>query len=554
MDCLEGVYSNSEGRWTLSFINYLAETWVASSSLIFIFILSILAGAYRFKLCFNLKAILILIFLVQASVFWRYTIDDAYISLRYAKNIADGFGFRYDRTLEVKPLEGYTNFLLVLFEAFLFKLTLTVESILIILKVCGIISCILIAEISARISKALYGTGAEGVVFALICAYPPLAFWAVGGLETTFFSLFIVLFVYSLSWRTKAKYFYSAIFIITASLLRPEAMFAGIGICCASVLIDLRMKQLKLNVKNFSIFIVLICWTLISIWRVYYFDYPLPNTYYAKKADLFSTDFLSRINELVPFVFGILPLFLIIKKDRKDQHLINSNEVFFVTAGLLLFFGGLCLEIKREWMPGFRYELPMIPLILILISRFWYQYTDENRLIASLGAVLITLLVATSFPSLRGQLIYSAHLYNSHVALGKWIKQQMPNVKTIAGWDAGAIPLFSEVERYVEIHPEGILSPITPHYGYQVEEILSTAPEIILLPLGVENSTDGMSEVLLFAQKNNYIKLFNVYHTCNYVIQVFYRDRLKIDQTLVDSGRVLENLSAETNCPILYKK
>src|SRR5262245_34549479 len=41
--------------------------------------------------------------------FWFVT-DDAYISFRYARNLAHGFGLRYNVT-ENPPVEGYSNFL-----------------------------------------------------------------------------------------------------------------------------------------------------------------------------------------------------------------------------------------------------------------------------------------------------------------------------------------------------------------------------------------------------------------------------------------------------------
>jgi hypothetical protein len=57
----------------------------------------------------------------------------------------------------------------------------------------------------------------------------------------------------------------------------------------------------------------------------------------------------------------------------------------------------------------------------------------------------------------------------------------LPNAKTFAGWDAGAVPLYSNITNYIEIHPEGILSPVIPTYGYQVEKILKIEPDIVAI-------------------------------------------------------------------------
>src|SRR5262245_36467174 len=45
---------------------------------------------------------------------WRFVIDDAFISLRYARNLATGHGLVYNAGERV---EGYTNFLWTLFLA-----------------------------------------------------------------------------------------------------------------------------------------------------------------------------------------------------------------------------------------------------------------------------------------------------------------------------------------------------------------------------------------------------------------------------------------------------
>ena len=44
---------------------------------------------------------------------FNFVCDDAFISFRYARNLADGLGLRYNLGVE-PPVEGYSNFLWVL--------------------------------------------------------------------------------------------------------------------------------------------------------------------------------------------------------------------------------------------------------------------------------------------------------------------------------------------------------------------------------------------------------------------------------------------------------
>jgi hypothetical protein len=55
---------------------------------------------------------ILLAFLSTAIQGWGYVFDDSFITYRYAKNLAMGYGITWNHGLP--PTEGYTNFLLVL--------------------------------------------------------------------------------------------------------------------------------------------------------------------------------------------------------------------------------------------------------------------------------------------------------------------------------------------------------------------------------------------------------------------------------------------------------
>ena len=59
------------------------------------------------------------ILLALQMSYWWYTVDDAYISYRYAENAAKGLGFVFNPGERV---EGFTNFLWTLLLAVAFKL------------------------------------------------------------------------------------------------------------------------------------------------------------------------------------------------------------------------------------------------------------------------------------------------------------------------------------------------------------------------------------------------------------------------------------------------
>lgn len=61
-----------------------------------------------------------LLYLIGTFLVFPFQIDDSYISLRYARNLATGFGIVFNP--DGPRTEGYTNFLLILIEAVLIRL------------------------------------------------------------------------------------------------------------------------------------------------------------------------------------------------------------------------------------------------------------------------------------------------------------------------------------------------------------------------------------------------------------------------------------------------
>ncbi len=63
-----------------------------------------------------LCALFIYLIIGQINAIWPFTIDDMYISLRYAKHWAAGDGLVWN--VSAAPVEGYSNFSFVVLAAF----------------------------------------------------------------------------------------------------------------------------------------------------------------------------------------------------------------------------------------------------------------------------------------------------------------------------------------------------------------------------------------------------------------------------------------------------
>jgi arabinofuranosyltransferase len=116
-----------------------------------------------------------------------FVCDDAYISFRYARNLASGLGLRFNPA-EVPPVEGYSNLLWVLglapFEALRLDVALAARATSL---VCGALLIALALRLAAR--RLELGRPAALATGLALATLPPFAVWATGGLGTMAFAL-----------------------------------------------------------------------------------------------------------------------------------------------------------------------------------------------------------------------------------------------------------------------------------------------------------------------------------------------------------------------------
>ncbi|UCD94922.1 MAG: hypothetical protein JSU69_02400, partial [Candidatus Zixiibacteriota bacterium] len=229
-------------------------------------------------------ALTIIILAVLAVHIWHYffLVDDAFISFRYAANIASGHGAVFNVGERV---EGYTNFLWVVILSLFSLIGISPHHMANILSIsCSIILFLCLFYFNSRLfSRKRYD-------FFLLIA--PLflalnrtyAVWSTGGLETKLFSLSVFLAVVFLirGDQTGAKNLRaSALFFALASLTRPEGILlfgSFIGFYLTSHIND---KQKISNLLKSSIIYFIIVGSHF-VFRLFYYGYPFPNTFYAK--------------------------------------------------------------------------------------------------------------------------------------------------------------------------------------------------------------------------------------------------------------------------------
>ena len=233
--------------------------------------------------------------IVRRAVGYYWQCDDAFISYRYARNLADGLGLVFNRGERV---EGYTNLLWVLELSALWKVfgvRPEVGSVVL----SGLCTAVMLAITAAHAARAPFGDPAAapggersrafaGVAVAasllLLATNRNVAVWATSGLEARQFTVFVVLAVWLLgAYATRPRRLWLASLALTgAALTRPEGLLI-FAACTGWYLLD-ALAARRFRVKDaawlVAPFVVIVAGHF--LFRRLYYDSWLPNTYYAK--------------------------------------------------------------------------------------------------------------------------------------------------------------------------------------------------------------------------------------------------------------------------------
>jgi hypothetical protein len=298
-----------------------------------------------------------------------FTVDDAYISYRYARNFARGLGLVYNPG---ERIEGYTNFLWTLLLGLGFKLHLD-------------------PEVVAKVLGGIASLGALTAVFVLsrrlrpFSLFPCLATWlmatsivqsgyAVFGLETSLFTCLVLwgLIFFFREHERGTGFPLSGLVFGLAGLTRPEAaMYLGVPMLLLG-----RSFIGRQNILRGACFVVIVGAHM--LWRHAYYGTWLPNSFAAKTGDLRQqlhggeVYLRSYAHHAWPvLLLGILGLYLITRPRRSahpEPERPASHPEF--EAGSIISLGvaslGYVVIIGGDWMPYFRFLGPIEPLCFVL--------------------------------------------------------------------------------------------------------------------------------------------------------------------------------------------
>jgi arabinofuranosyltransferase len=214
-----------------------------------------------------LYPVLFLALLLMLLHFWQC--DDAFISYRYAKNFAAGYGLRFNIDGGL-PVEGYSNLLWVLVAALPEFLTIPAYLVMPYLSLLCALALIWRVHNTARV---LFSHSAAIGAAILLAAFPPFLIWSSSGLETMPFALviFLVFEQLFLHDRCNAYILYPATTALI--LIRAEGALWAIAFAAQALVFAPRARRRGATV----IVGTLIVSALLALWRHSYYHELIPN-------------------------------------------------------------------------------------------------------------------------------------------------------------------------------------------------------------------------------------------------------------------------------------
>jgi len=341
----------------------------------------------RFRL-----ALFSILWLPYAYLVWRFWFlnDDAYISFRYAKNLVQGHGLRFNLGDHV-PVEGYSNFLWVLIAAVFEALRLDLGFWMpLISALCGSLLLFLVFDLlHRRLSIGLFAT----VIATLtLGCYPPFAHWSTSGLETMPFALLVYLTFERLTLRERGV---DAVGAGLAGLALALIRVEGIGWVVVLLILAVVSRRIsgQRDFKPFVLFAIIVGagYGVYFAWRWWYYQDVLPNAVYAKSGAPLS--FMLRGLKYVAFQWltFLTPALIVVASFFALRR--KRIALGLPVCALAWAFPAYAVVVTGDFMAMGRFLIPGLAFSTILLA--WMlgdlagRTLPRHALAAALGAVII---------------------------------------------------------------------------------------------------------------------------------------------------------------------
>jgi arabinofuranosyltransferase len=413
--------------------------------------------------------------------FWPFTVDDAFITLRYAKNLAAGIGL----TFNSGPIhaEGYSSPLCTVFLALPHLAGIDAVDFA---KAVGVALSAATLVVVARTALLVHRGPGAGVVAAmaaaLLAATPTFALHAVSGMETALFIFVVsVFFLASVTLGeapSRVRLTVLAALGLALGLTRPEGNLIA---AAAYVVLLARCMGRRRALLGTVALIHILPGALYFLWRWAYHGLPFPLPFYVKLA---ANGGPRGISDVMGFLstygirlglLGIAGLPVILRR---------APAALAGIAALFLFF------LFPEHLMGYehRFLIASVPLFAIAAALGvaslwrWGAFLGRLRILPAAFALAAAAhaLLGLAPRALEWSREYTHGLARAHIALGHRLAARFRDGRCVlAIADAGAVPYYSGC---TTIDTFGLNEPVIARGGRgDADYVLRQSPDVLVL-------------------------------------------------------------------------
>ncbi len=503
----------------------------------------------------NLYLIACILFVGIVYHFPTTGIDDANIYFVYMKHFAHGQGFVYN--IGGERVEGFTSLLWTLIGSFFFLFTSHIEICLFALNLLLMYGTL---KLSTSIIKHFTKNNSIYIIafLGLLITFPGFYDWNIYSLletglwtfELTCLSYLLVIPFLSEYISLRKSTFLILLFIPVVVISRPES------ILLIPTIIFIRAGQyyfrgntIRHTYRDILLLILVFMASnyLLYRWRLYYFGFPFPNTYYIKMTDGFVTNIKEGLIYFSKYVIRVNPLitlmitsyfFWFFKNANKKYNIQEKNFILFPLL-ILSFLGlGIPLLTGGDHFRLSRFYQVFSPIFyitfLLILYDFRSEYKFTNILFQSKKSILLAICLCTILPLKNWYILFfnkkytiltefniAKHNRELGIKLNQFFPDKKPSIAMIA---AGGIAYTYEgkvndvlglnnleVAHTFTDRPNNLLKS---HRAFNKEIFLKQLPDLFLFEF-VNDST----KFIPFTKRNNIDQQFG-----SKVIKHIYKD------------------------------
>lgn len=426
-------------------------------------------------------------------VLWNlpsFTVDDAFILFRYASNLAVHGELNWN--VGEDPVEGYTGVALPVLLAGLQKGGV---SLIPAVKAIGVAGFFLSAFVVYCFARVLgLAVWVRLTALFLYVGAPFLYPHAVAGLETTLYtaalltSMFLLYRCLDTQGDRRLRQALLMLALLTASLTRPEGTVLA-ALCLLALVLEAFFVR-RADWRTSAIVVALLYVLPAGVYfaaRWKYYGQLLPNTFYVKVSrKLFYLESAFALESFL--LFFVVPAvlaatLLAVHTDRswalvRERHRSDRVAILALGAVSAAFTAAMAILYLRTNLVmnySHRFFVPLAPILVLwiafLLNAGWLAIQDSaadrplrKRYVVgvTVGLLLLQVLVyARGFPdALRYMSWYGQMLGDEHVAVGRWLKENIPGSEwLVVHGDAGAVPYYSQLRTvdFGELNDENLV-------------------------------------------------------------------------------------------------